>query len=56
MFKRNQRTKLPNGKRPSYADLEQSFITVYEQSEVYKAEIRRLNRLVADLKHELKGK
>ena len=50
-----QKTKLPNGKKPSYEDLEASFIATYDKLQVAQKEIKRLNMIVVNLKHDLKG-
>ena len=50
---RKARTALPNGKKPSYADLEQSFLVTYELLNIKEKEIKRLTVLNAGLRYDL---
>jgi len=57
IFKRKEQlTRLPDGSKPSYDDLEASFINVHKQLTVAKTEVKRLNRVVADMQYDLKAK
>ena len=51
---RKSRTKLPNGKKPRYKDLEASFLKVWKKLEVAELEIKRLNEENASLRYEAK--
>ena len=53
-YKKDQKTRLPNGKRPRYKDLEASLLKQYEVNRTLAAEVKRLTLLVAELKHEAK--
>jgi len=52
-YKKNQKTKLPNGKRPRYKDLEASFLKTFEMMETYREQVKRLTAEAADLRHQL---
>lgn len=53
-YKRGQQTKLPNGKRPRYKDLEASLIKQYGINKTLAVEVKRLTLLVAELKKDMK--
>ena len=58
LFKKKKRfrTQLPNGQKPSYKDLEQSFLVTWEKLQKANAEVKRLNLANAGLRHEMKVK
>jgi len=53
--KKKQMTKLPNGKKPNYSDLEQSFVVTYKKMVEANNEVHRLTLLNAELRYDLEN-
>jgi len=52
------RTKLPNGKKPSYKQLEESFLDLWDKTQILIKDQERLNQELADARYtigKLKG-
>jgi len=48
-----QKTKRPDGSKPSYKDLEASFLKVYQALEIANSEVKRLNQECASLRYDI---
>ncbi len=46
-----QLTKLADGSKPTYEQLEESFLNLWDKVKILEKEIKRLNQQNADLKH-----
>lgn len=53
--RKKQMTKLPNGKKPKYSDLEQSFLITYKKMIEANQEVHRLTLLNAELRYDLEN-
>ena len=49
-----QLTKLPNGDKPSYEQLEESFLDAWDKNKILEKRVSELSRDNAELRYDLK--